>query len=132
MDWIRPVWTPVVFVFKVAIEYGQSAPDCRSVSLYEPRLPGTFPSYAQFGRPTSALRPPQLTPSPQPLYGNEPRQSLAYMRVIVMSCRMLDRHLVVLACWRALLSAGSKIEISSAMMPMTTSSSTSVKPFRDG
>src|SRR5438067_4586727 len=43
---------------------------------------------------------------------------------------MFDAHLTVLAASRALLSAGRRIEISSAMMPMTTRSSTRVKPAR--
>ena len=37
-------------------------------------------------------------------------------------------HLVRLACSRALLSAGNRIEISNAMMPITTNNSTRVKP----
>src|SRR5688572_19127523 len=37
-------------------------------------------------------------------------------------------HLVVLAARRALFSAGSKMAMSRAMMPMTTRSSTRVKP----
>ena len=47
---------------------------------------------------------------------------------IVRSC---DRHAVVLAAARARLSAGRRIEISSAMMPMTTRSSTSVNASVD-
>ena len=43
-------------------------------------------------------------------------------------CRLLA-HLARLAVSRALFSDGSRIEISSAMMPMTTSSSTRVKPL---
>src|SRR5262245_14843047 len=42
--------------------------------------------------------------------------------------RMLAEHEIVRAALRALPSAGRRIEISSAMMPMTTRSSTSVKP----
>jgi hypothetical protein len=34
-----------------------------------------------------------------------------------------------LASWRALVSAGMSIEIKTAMIPMTTSNSTRVKPF---
>src|SRR5690242_19783414 len=52
---------------------------------------------------------------------------LAYIAEACPICRRFDRHAAVFALWRALLSAGSRIEISSAMMPITTSSSTSVK-----
>src|SRR5436309_16095121 len=41
-------------------------------------------------------------------------------------CRRLLAHLVRIDCSRALLSAGIKIEISTAMIPMTTRSSTRV------
>src|SRR3954463_7085203 len=42
--------------------------------------------------------------------------------------RKFARHFTVLAALRALLSEGSRIEISKAMMPITTKSSTSVNP----
>src|SRR5438105_5929277 len=42
---------------------------------------------------------------------------------------MLERHLVRLALSRALLNAGSRIEISRAIIPMTTNNSTSVNPL---
>src|SRR5437660_7550567 len=97
-----------------------------SDSSYLPRSWDTCPSYAQQGTPDAASRPENLPPpvlkpgpAPHPLYGNVPFQSLQYMIVAVMTCFMFARHLVVLACWRALLSAGRRIEISSAMMPMT-------------
>jgi 5,10-methylenetetrahydrofolate reductase len=41
-------------------------------------------------------------------------------------CRRFDKHLTVLAFRLALESAGSRIEISKAMMPITTSNSTKV------
>src|SRR3954447_24271208 len=44
------------------------------------------------------------------------------------SCRRLLRHFVAFAASRARLRLGSRIETSTAMMPMTTSNSTSVKP----
>jgi hypothetical protein len=44
--------------------------------------------------------------------------------------RMFAMHLTWLACSRARLRAGIRMAISSAMMPITTSSSTSVKPLR--
>src|SRR5687767_10619726 len=44
---------------------------------------------------------------------------------------MLLLHLTVSACARALLRLGSRIEISRAMMPMTTSNSTSVNAARE-
>src|SRR2546423_437369 len=43
--------------------------------------------------------------------------------------RRLLAHFTRLACSRARLSDGSRIEISSAIMPITTSSSTRVNPF---
>jgi hypothetical protein len=43
---------------------------------------------------------------------------------------MLDWQATIRACWRALFSAGIRIEMSSAMMPMTTRSSTRVKAGR--
>ena len=43
-------------------------------------------------------------------------------------CLMLERQTVVFDACRALFSAGSSTEINNAMMPMTTNSSTSVKP----
>src|SRR3954453_879605 len=63
----------------------------------------------------------------QPGEGRFPLYSCVYMITAVMSCRVLDMQAVMLACLRALPSAGSKIEINSAMMPITTRSSTSVK-----
>src|SRR4051812_45440069 len=42
--------------------------------------------------------------------------------------RRLLAHLIRFACSRARLRDGSRMEMSSAMMPMTTSSSTSVNP----
>src|SRR5438270_2249575 len=45
--------------------------------------------------------------------------------------RRLAAHLMVLADSRALLSAGSRMPINKAMIPITTKSSTSVKPPRD-
>src|SRR5438105_3224313 len=52
------------------------------------------------------------------------------MRVAIW--RRLLRHCVRLADSLARVSAGSRMEISNAMMPMTTSSSTSVKAARAG
>src|SRR5258707_1236137 len=46
------------------------------------------------------------------------------------NCRTLDPQATRLACSRAFESDGSKIAIRSAMMPITTSSSTSVKAGR--
>src|SRR5436189_2820039 len=43
---------------------------------------------------------------------------------------MLAAHLTALAALRALFNEGKRMEISNAMMPMTTKSSTSVKPPR--
>jgi hypothetical protein len=55
-----------------------------------------------------------------------PLCSLANMIVAVVSWRMFERHCAVAAAWRALPNAGRSTLISSAIMPMTTSSSTSV------
>ena len=44
--------------------------------------------------------------------------------------RMFAAHFTVFAARRAFASDGSRIEINSAMIPITTSSSTSVKPLR--
>ena len=63
-----------------------------------------------------------------PLLGMNPLWSLAHMMVAAASWRTLLRHWTCFACSRARLSAGSRIAISTAMMPMTTSSSTSVNP----
>src|SRR5258707_13934933 len=46
------------------------------------------------------------------------------------SCLTLEVHCRLGADWRALLSAGNSMLINSAIMPMTTSSSTNVKAFR--
>src|SRR5215218_8239629 len=62
--------------------------------------------------------------------GIRPLFWLAYMLTIWPMDRRLARHLVRRADSRALLSVGSRMLMSSAMMPMTTSSSTRVKPPR--
>jgi hypothetical protein len=49
------------------------------------------------------------------------------MRKAWMICRWLLEHATPAACSRALRRTGMRMEISSAMMPITTSSSTSVK-----
>src|SRR5437667_12383756 len=59
--------------------------------------------------------------------GYFPLFSLAYMIIAVQSWRMLLAHCVSAAVLRALASTGSRMEISSAMMPMTTSNSTRVR-----
>src|SRR4051794_19517826 len=58
-----------------------------------------------------------------------PFHSFEYMIHAVVSWRRLLMHAVRLALSRALPSAGSRMPISTAMMPMTTSSSTSVNAF---
>jgi hypothetical protein len=65
-------------------------------------------------------------------YGYQPALALVYMTNAVPMLRRLDMHLTIWACCRALFSAGKRMAIRIAMIPMTTSSSTSVKPvFRD-
>src|SRR5581483_4653667 len=59
---------------------------------------------------------------------SQPFCSLAYMNIICPICRSLEAQDTFFAASRALLSDGSRIEISSAMIPMTTSNSTSVNP----
>src|SRR5215217_5296482 len=59
-----------------------------------------------------------------------PLLSLAYIMFTVQSWRMLAMHFVRLAWSRAFCRAGNRIAINSAMIPMTTSSSTSVNALR--
>jgi hypothetical protein len=47
------------------------------------------------------------------------------------TCRKFDWHFTRFADARARVSAGIRIEINTAMIPITTRSSTSVKPLRD-
>src|SRR4051794_35441131 len=117
--------------------YGQSWPVLMSSSLNEPEctlksgsaaLNAQFPT-AHLGLPLNVLLP--VLKSPHPQNGSVPFQSLAYMTVAVITWRICDRHLVVAAAFRALLSAGNRIAISNAMMPITTSNSTSVKPLSE-
>ena len=56
--------------------------------------------------------------------------SAPYIAQATPICRRFDRQLTDFEALRALLSAGKSIEIKSAMIPITTSSSTSVKPLR--
>src|SRR5277367_1542147 len=56
--------------------------------------------------------------------------SLVYMMNAMSIIRRLLRHCADRACLRAAPRAGRRIEISSAMMPITTSNSTSVNPPR--
>src|SRR5258706_6141821 len=56
-----------------------------------------------------------------------PLLACMYIWSAVPSWRTVARHLVVLAARRALPRTGRRIEISKAMMPMTTRSSTRVK-----
>src|SRR5687768_841303 len=55
---------------------------------------------------------------------------MAYMPQALPRSRSCAAHLTAAACRRAAERAGNRIEISSAIMPMTTSSSTRVKPLR--
>src|SRR4051812_36754011 len=54
--------------------------------------------------------------------GYAPLFSLAYIMIASPIWRIFEPHFTLLAVSRARLSDGSKIEISSAMIPMTTSS----------
>src|SRR3954468_8773930 len=58
--------------------------------------------------------------------------SLLYSNKACPIWRRFDPHFTRLAVSRARLSDGRRIEISSAMIPITTSSSTRVKPRRAG
>src|SRR5258705_9836454 len=65
-------------------------------------------------------------PDPNPTGNINPRLSLPYIsRWLNVSCR-LARHATITDCRLALVNAGISIAISSAMIPITTSSSTSV------
>src|SRR5687767_2776462 len=60
--------------------------------------------------------------------GTLPLFWVAYMVVACPNCRMLLVHSSRLAFSRAVLRAGRRTDIRMAMMPMTTRSSTRVKP----
>src|SRR5687768_16194096 len=60
--------------------------------------------------------------------GNQSRWSCAYVRIAMMICRNCDWHLTLFAWSYAFWRAGNRIATSIAMIPMTTSNSTSVKP----
>jgi hypothetical protein len=62
--------------------------------------------------------------------GNAPLFSPAYWISPIVSWRMLLAHFTWLPLSRARERVGRRIEISRAMIPMTTSSSTSVNPLR--
>src|SRR4051812_42648571 len=64
----------------------------------------------------------------RPLSNIASLKSVVYMRVNRPSWRRLAAHAMTFAAFRALFKAGSKTEMSSAMIPITTSSSTNVKP----
>src|SRR4051812_28981329 len=68
--------------------------------------------------------PEEVTPEP----GRYPLLFAVYITIACPMERRLARHLTVWADARALFRAGRRIEISNAMIPMTTSSSTRVKP----
>ena len=61
--------------------------------------------------------------------GNCPLLALAYRMNPWAICRRLLWHATIRDCSRAFFSDGSRIEMSNAMMPITTKSSTSVNPF---
>src|ERR1043165_6187416 len=62
--------------------------------------------------------------------GYHPLLSWAYINAAVPTWRMLLMHWALTACCLARLSAGRRIAIRTAMIPITTRSSTSVKPGR--
>src|SRR5690349_12985777 len=53
-----------------------------------------------------------------------------YICIAMHNCRQFDRQAVFREALRALRNDGSRIETSNAIIPITTSSSTSVKPRR--
>src|SRR3954463_16503497 len=65
------------------------------------------------------------------LGGNLPLFSEAYMIRAVPNCFWLLAHWTLRACSRAALRAGRRMEMRRAIMPMTTRSSTKVKPYND-
>jgi hypothetical protein len=64
--------------------------------------------------------------------GTTPLHWLMWRRQPVPSWRRLERHRALAAVWRALLRAGRRTLIRTAMMPITTRSSTGVKARRCG
>ena len=64
------------------------------------------------------------------LTGKVSRLSLAYMRMPIVICRMLDLQTARLLDSLAFESAGNSIAAKMAMMAMTTKSSIKVKAFR--
>ena len=69
-------------------------------------------------------------PWAKPAWMGRPSLAVMYIQWATSMLRMFTRHLVVRASSFALASDGSRIDTSSAMMAMTTSSSISVKPCR--
>src|SRR5947209_10977300 len=69
------------------------------------------------------VRPPLLNGAAR---GSHPLLSLQYEINDEPSCRRFDKHCTCLACSRAFPKAGRRIEISSAIIPITTSNSTKV------
>src|SRR5678816_168295 len=63
--------------------------------------------------------------------GSSPLLLFVYIMNASPNWRMLLRHLSCLPCSRARARDGRRMLISSAMIPMTTSSSTRVKPTRE-
>src|SRR5688572_2429194 len=84
---------------------------------------GLFPSPAI---PRGLFTASDVLGSPLAPYTNQLLFSIVYEMNADMSCRMLDAHRVLFEASRALLSAGIRIAMSSAMIPITTSNSTSV------
>src|SRR5436190_22802039 len=72
------------------------------------------------------LKVPPLSIELELMNGIAIRYSLLYMTTAVMNCLWLAMHLVRSACSRALESAGMRMAIRTAMMPITTSNSASV------
>jgi hypothetical protein len=62
--------------------------------------------------------------------GTHPSLSAWYAAIIAPICLQFAIHDKSLACFLTLLKAGISIDISSAIIAITTSNSTSVNPFR--
>src|SRR5438477_2694417 len=71
-----------------------------------------------------------MTPGEIVAGGNLPLASWMYISIASATWRMLLLHWSVYACRRTFASVGSKMLISTAMMPITTSNSTSVNARR--
>src|SRR5437763_8058938 len=105
----------------------RNSDDVTSLSLTGPALVPVSSNDLGCQRP-SVLAITVSVPELKYVRGKFPLFSFAYIWRPWPIWRRLLAHLTRLACSRARFKDGSRMEISSAMMPITTSSSTRVKP----